>query len=78
MDLSRALVIRWLTWIRLFNFKVQYIKGTKYLAIDGLSRRPPQPRDSDEEEDVDNIIEIDLDYLGITPLVHDIKVKRVV
>jgi hypothetical protein len=78
MDLPRALVIRWLAWIRLFNFKVQHVKGTKHLAVDGLSRRPPQPGDSDEEEDVDDIIEMDLDYLGITPLVHDIKVKRVV
>jgi hypothetical protein len=50
----------------------------KHLAIDRLSKRPPQPRDSDEEEDVDNIIKMNLDYLGITPLIHNIEVKRVI
>jgi hypothetical protein len=78
MDLPKALVTRWLTWIRLFDFKVRHIKGTKHLAVNRLSRRPPQPKDSNEEEDVDNIIKMDLNYLGITPLVHNIEVKRVV
>jgi hypothetical protein len=77
-DLPGALVTRWLAWIRLFDFEVRHVKGTKHLAADGLSRRPPQPGDSDEEEDVDDIIEMDLDYLGITPLVHDMEVKRAV
>jgi hypothetical protein len=48
------------------------------LAIDRLFKRPLQPRDSDKEEDVDDIIKIDLDYLRITPLVYDMEVKRVV
>jgi hypothetical protein len=55
-----------------------YIKGTKYLAIDGLLRRPPQPRHGDGEGDVDNIIKINLNYLRITPLIYNIKVKRAV
>ena len=46
-----------------------YVKGTKHLAADGLSRRPPQPGHGDEEGDVDYIIKMDLDYLGITPLI---------
>jgi hypothetical protein len=55
-----------------------YVKGTKHLAADGLSRRPPQPGHGDGEGDVDDIIKMDLDYLGITPLIHDVEVKRAV
>ncbi len=33
-------MIRWLVWIRLFDFKVRYIPGIKYIITDDLSRRP--------------------------------------
>ncbi len=54
-DLFSILVIRWLAWIRLFNFKVRYVPGTKYIIIDGLSRRPRIKFDNTDEEYIENI-----------------------
>ena len=52
-------MIRWLAWIRLFDFEVRYVPGTKYIVVDDLSRRPRTKSDDiDEEyiEDIDNFI----------------------
>jgi len=38
-DLPNAMMTRWLAYIRLFDFDVKHIKGTKNGAADGLSRR---------------------------------------
>ena len=60
-DLPRALVTRWLAWIRLFEFDVKYVKGLKYTAVDRLLRRPSGENEgSEEEEDLDDIITRDL------------------
>ncbi len=58
-DLFSVLVIRWLVWIRLFDFEVRYIPGMKHTAIDDLSRRPRiKSDDIDEEysEDINDFI----------------------
>ena len=52
-DLPNAMITRWLTYIRLFDFDVKHIAGTKNGAADALSRRGRAPEDSDEDEDVD-------------------------
>ena len=70
-DLPGALVIRWLAWIRLFDFKVRYIPGTKYTAADDLSRRPRTKSDDiDEEyaEDINDFITTQLDILRVFPI----------
>ena len=54
-DIPGALVMRWLTWIRLFDFDIKYILGPKHTVVDGLSRKPEGPsdiQDMEEEEDV--------------------------
>ena len=40
IDLSGVLIIRWLAWIRLFDFNIRHVSGYKYIIINGLSRRP--------------------------------------
>ena len=67
-DLPGALVTRWLAWIQLFDFEVKHVKGTKHTAADGLSRRPFQEGDTEEEEDIDDWIAMELNAVGIVPV----------
>ena len=55
-DHSKALIIRWLAWIRLFDFEVRHVPRKQYIAADALSRRLRHPDDtkSSEEEDIDD------------------------
>ena len=53
-DLPSAMITRWLTYIRLFDFDVHHIPGKKNGAADALSRRSKAPEDSDSEENVDD------------------------
>ena len=55
-DHLRALIIRWLAWIRLFDFEVRHVHRKQYTAADALSRRLRHPDDteSSEEEDIDD------------------------
>ena len=58
-DFSEILMIRWLIWIRLFNFDVRHVFDKRYTAIDELSRRPRElSNDIDEihEKNIDNFI----------------------
>ena len=38
-DLSEVLIIRWLAWIRFFDFDVKYVLDKKHTIVDDLSRR---------------------------------------
>jgi hypothetical protein len=57
-DHPRALITRWLAWIRLFDFEVRHVPRKQYTAADALSRRPRHPDNtrSSEEEDIDDWI----------------------
>jgi len=55
-NLPRALVTRWIAYIRLFDFTVRHVPGTKHTAVDGLSRRP-----CTESDDIDEANEVDID-----------------
>jgi hypothetical protein len=60
-----------LTWIRLFDFEVRHISGIKYIAINGLSRRPRTASDDINkiyEEDIDDFIAVELNILSILPV----------
>ncbi len=46
---------RWLAWIRLFDFKIRYVPGTKHTTINSLSRRPRIKSDDINEEYVEDI-----------------------
>jgi len=50
-DLPNAMMTRWLTYIRLFDFDVKHVSGNKNGAADALSRRGKAPEDTDEPED---------------------------
>ena len=50
-DLPNAMIIRWLTYIRLFDFDVKHIPGIKNGAADALSRRGQSPNDDAEDPD---------------------------
>jgi hypothetical protein len=49
-DLPNAMMTRWLTYIRLFDFDVKHIPGTKNGGADALSRRGLAPKDEVEDE----------------------------
>ena len=38
-DLPGSVVNRWLVWIRLFDFDLKHVVGTKHSGLDALSRR---------------------------------------
>jgi len=69
-DHPRALITRWLAWIRLFDFKVRHMPGKQYTAADALSRRLRHPDDtkSSEEEDIDDWILSELSAYEICPI----------
>jgi hypothetical protein len=70
-DLPGALVTRWLAWIRLFDFEVRHVPGTKHTAADGLSRKPPSPNDlkeAAEEEDIDDWVDTQLGCVRVFPV----------
>lgn len=59
-DVPGALVIRWLAWIRLFDFDIQHVPGKKHTVADGLSRKPEGPSDladTTAEGDVDDWVD---------------------
>jgi len=56
-DLQNAMLTRWLGYIRLFDFEARHVKGSKNSGADALSRRGRSPKDSDEDDDVDNFFE---------------------
>jgi hypothetical protein len=67
-DLLNALLTRWLTWIRLFNFEVRHVLGIKHTTANGLSRRPRTVSDNINKmhkEDIDNFITAELNTLSI-------------
>ena len=59
-DIPGALLLRWLAWIRLFDFEIRHIPGTKNAAADSLSRKPAGPSDFHDkktEADIDDWID---------------------
>lgn len=70
-DLPGALVTRWLAWIRLFDFEVRHVPGTKHSAADGLSRRPRGSAEKEEdtdELDIDDFIDMELNPIYVCPV----------
>ena len=70
VDLPGAMVTRWISWIRLFDFTVRHVARRQHSGPDGLSRRPS---DSDEEDDNDSVEECINDNLGINTISVTVK-----
>ena len=65
VDLPGAMVTGWISLIRLFDLTVRHVAGRKHSGPVGLSRRPS---DSDEEDDNDSVEECIYDDLGINTI----------
>src|SRR3981189_2513625 len=73
-DLPGALVTRWIAYIRLFDFVVRHVPGSKHTAADGLSRRPrTESDDIDEanEVDIDDFIDAEINAFQVMPVVAE-------
>ena len=70
-DLPKALVTRWIAYIRLFDFTVWHVPGTKHTAANRLSRRPCTKLDNIDkanEVDINNFINAELNTFSIAPV----------
>ena len=68
VDLFKILMIRWLTWICLFNFNVRHVLDKRHIATDELSRRLREfSNDIDEvhEKNIDDFINDQLNCVRI-------------
>ena len=64
-DLPGSVVNRWLAWIRLFDFGLRHVSGTKHRGPDSLSRCLRANEDSESEgEDVEDVMDTDLAALN--------------
>jgi hypothetical protein len=69
--LPGALITRWLAWIRLFDFDIRHISGTKHTAVNGFSCRPRIKSDDDDEENevnIDDFIDAELTFISVRPI----------
>ena len=56
-DLPGSLVIRWIAYILIFDFEIQYVPRKKHVAMDMLSRRPiiqEEIKAEEKEGDINN------------------------
>ena len=66
-DLSNTMIIRWLVYIRLFDFDVKYISDTKNDVADALSRHGQSSNDDAEDSDeIDDYFEAKLYSISIS------------
>src|SRR4029077_6786571 len=61
VDLPGAMVTRWISWIHLFDFTVKHVAGRKHSGPDGLSRRPSDSDEEDDNESVEDCIDNNLE-----------------
>ena len=71
-DIPSALMMRWITWIRLFDFEIKHIPGSKNAVADALSRKPLGPTNQREKETKGDIndwvnVQIFVNYMDSSP-----------
>jgi hypothetical protein len=67
-DLSDAFVIRWLVWIRLFDFEIRHVFDIKHTAADDLFRKSSSFNDLKkvaEEKNIDDWVNTQLDCVRV-------------
>jgi hypothetical protein len=67
-DLFDALVIRWLVWIRLFDFEVRHVLDIKHTAANDLFKKSSSSNDLKkvaEEKNIDDWVNTQLDYVRV-------------
>ena len=67
-DFSEVLIIRWFTWIRLFDFNVRHVLDKRHIAADELFRRSREfLNDIDEvhEKNIDDFIDDQLNCVRV-------------
>jgi hypothetical protein len=64
-DLPNAMMTRWLSYIRLFDFDVKHIKGMKNGAADSLSWRGLAETDSDGEDNPGELFDAKLNAVSV-------------
>ncbi len=67
-DLSEALMIQWLAWIRLFNFNVHHVFNCKHNTLNELSRRLRESSDDEDEthkKDINDFINAQLNFIHL-------------
>jgi hypothetical protein len=72
-DIPNSDIVRWISWIQLFDFEVRHIAGEKNRVADALSRKAPGPSDLQEledqrKEDLDDWIELEMNPVLIETL----------
>jgi hypothetical protein len=61
------MITRWLTYIRLFDFDMRHMQGTKNGAADALSRYGTAPEDSDNDDDMDDYFDAKIYSTSASP-----------
>ena len=62
-DLPGSLLMRWITYIKMFDFTVKYVLGIKHTIADSLSRRLCTNQDTEEQAlkgEIDDFIDTEL------------------
>jgi hypothetical protein len=63
-DLPNAPLLRWVSWIRLFDFEPNHVRAESFKVEDALSRRPPSKNDGENiYEDHEEFLEAYLDII---------------
>ncbi|RYP39740.1 hypothetical protein DL768_010696 [Monosporascus sp. mg162] len=67
-SLPGAVLIRWVAWIKMFDFEIRHIPGKKNLAADGLFRKLPGAFDALDDQwegEVDDFIDVQLNVIRL-------------
>ena len=81
LNLSDALMTRWLAWIRLFDFEVRHVSEKKHDALNELSRRSREffnDQDEAHEKNINDFIDAQLNVLRLCSIIVTLKEKKLV
>jgi hypothetical protein len=70
--LPKALVTRWIAYIRLFDFTVYHVQRTKHTVADKLSQRPCTKLDNINKANkvnINNFINAKLNAFSVAPVI---------